>query len=228
MAVRTMQVALVRPAFLRAAHPAVPVGSRRGPRGSGTRWRRFALVFGAGLVAAVVMGVVLAQGAIAASFTVSGVPAKISADQLRVKGVVQYSSSVRTEDGAVPVLVAGLRKVEGDNFCQSVVSDAPFVGTVTARFVASGRNGLTADDVVLTTERLNADLALTGAELGRDASTLDAGPPDAVGPAGSFGLQGKTFTLTDSRQISRSVTAATLNLDQAQLSIEGGRRECFG
>jgi hypothetical protein len=227
VSVRAMQVALVRPGVRSSVYPALPVGRGRGQQRGGTRWRRFALVLGAGLIAAVVMAILLAQGALAASFTVSGVPAKISADQLRVRGVVQYSSSVRTKDGAVPVLVAGLRTVEGDNFCQSVLSDVPFVGTVTARFAAPGRNGLTADDVVLTTERLTADVGLTGAELGRDASTLDAGPADAVGPAGSFGLQGRTFTLTDSRQISRSVTAATLNLDQADLSIAEGRHECF-
>ena len=225
MSVHPIQVALVRsPA--RAARPALPVRRRRDV-GGGTRWRRFVLVLGGGLVAAVVMGVVLAQGAIAASFTVAGVPSKIAADQLRSTGVVQYTSSERTKEGAVPVLVAALRKTEGDNFCQSSVVDVPLVGDVTTRFAAPGRNSVTAENIVLTTEQLTADLTITGAEIGRDASTLDAGPPDAVGSAGSFGLQGRTLTLTNTRQISRSVTAATLNLNQAKLSAERGRHECF-
>lgn len=58
----------------------------------GTRWKRFALVMVPSVVATAAVGVGLAQGALAASFSVSGQSFKVHADKLVGHDFVQYGS----------------------------------------------------------------------------------------------------------------------------------------
>ncbi|MGO4747485.1 cholesterol esterase, partial [Streptomyces sp. 2MCAF27] len=58
----------------------------------GTRWKRFAVVMVPSVAATAAIGVALAQGALAASFSVSGQQFKVSADLLKGKGFVQYGT----------------------------------------------------------------------------------------------------------------------------------------
>lgn len=48
----------------------------------GTRWKRFAVVMVPSLAATAAIGVALSQGALAASFSVSGQEFKVTADRL--------------------------------------------------------------------------------------------------------------------------------------------------
>ncbi|MDI9883667.1 hypothetical protein QMZ92_04450 [Streptomyces sp. HNM0645] len=52
----------------------------------GARWKRFAAVLVPSVAAAVALGVGMAQGALAASFLISGRTFQISADSLKVRG----------------------------------------------------------------------------------------------------------------------------------------------
>src|SRR3712207_5624641 len=56
----------------------------------GTRWKRFAVVMVPSVAAAACVGVGLAQGALAASFSVSGQQFKVSAGHLHGEGFAQY------------------------------------------------------------------------------------------------------------------------------------------
>lgn len=193
-----------------------------------TRWKVFSGVLVCGVVGAGVMLTGLSQGAIAASFSVSGTSYKASADQLQADGVVQYGSVDHSSDSAHPVMVNGFRKAELDNFCQSIlVDDVPGVGEMTLRIAAPGEAGMSADNLVLGIEEVTGDLTMEDVEIGRDASEFDEGPSDARGEPGSFGIQAGSLHLADLEQEAWSTTASTLRLNQVQISAEPGRNECF-
>ena len=58
----------------------------------GTRWKRFAVVMVPSVAATAAIGVALAQGALAASFSVSGQSFKVTADQLDGRASSQYGA----------------------------------------------------------------------------------------------------------------------------------------
>src|SRR5256885_16449564 len=87
-----------------------------------TRWRRFAVVSVAALTLAggIVFG--MANGAIAASFSVSGSTFKVSADQLDGTGFVQYGCLAGDKDGNKhPVRVSGSKGLKLTTLYQTVV-----------------------------------------------------------------------------------------------------------
>ena len=190
-----------------------------------TRWWIFALVFVLGLAGVGVMFGGLSQGALAASFSVSGMSYKASGDRLVGQGVVQYGSVDQGGSGAHPVLVNGFRQAKIDNFCQSfVVPGLPVVGDITVRIAAPA---MAANDLVIGIERVTGDLTLNNVEIGRDAGTFDKGPNGELGPAGSFGIQSDGAQIDDLRQTAWSTTASTLKLDQVRISADKGHNECF-
>jgi hypothetical protein len=194
----------------------------------GTRWWRFALSTGIALAGLGVLLAGMSGGALAATFTISGTEYKISADQLRGTGVVQYGS-VNTDNGtATPVFVNGFRTVSADNFCQSfVVRSAPFVGDFTMVIASPGRSGFTASNLVIASRQLGGDLSMTGVQLGGDAAKVVKGPPGATGYPGSFSIQADGLGLDHVRQVALSTTAATLNLNQVNITAQPGDHECF-
>jgi hypothetical protein len=191
-----------------------------------TRWRRFAAftVPAAAVAGFLVFG--MANGAIAASFAVSGQQFKVAADRLEGDGFVQYGGVVRQKDGTThPVAVSGIASAELTNLCQSVkVPGMPIVLTINA-----GGNGkaATADNLLLDVTRLEGDATFTHIEIGRDASTLDKGK--STGPEGSFGQQADHVTITDLRQVAWSTTAGTFTLNGLRMSVDVGAaaKECF-
>lgn len=109
----------------------------------GTRWKRFALVMVPSVVATAAVGVGLAQGALAASFSVSGQSFKVRADKLVGHDFVQYGSVATGMDpegknGAHAVAVSGFSDATITNMCQSVVTpNLPFgLGSVTLQLKA--------------------------------------------------------------------------------------------
>jgi hypothetical protein len=164
------------------------VTDRPVPGAGRTRWRRFAAltVPAAALAGFIVLG--MANGAIAASFAVSGQTFKVSADRLEGTGFVQYGGTVKEKDGTVhPVAVSGIRSASLSNLCQSVkVPGAPVVLTINA---GGGDKPATASNLLLDVTQLEGDATFSNIEIGRDASTLDKG--GSSGAAGSFGQQGR-------------------------------------
>jgi hypothetical protein len=191
-----------------------------------TRWRRFAAftVPAAAVAGFIVFG--MANGAIAASFAVSGQQFKVAADKLEGDGFVQYGGVVKQKDGTThPVAVSGIANAELTNLCQSVkVPGMPIVLTINA-----GGNGkaATADNLLLDVTRLEGDATFTRIEIGRDASTLDKGM--STGPEGSFGQQADHVTITDLQQVAWSTTAGTFTLNGLRMSVDVGAaaKECF-
>lgn len=191
-----------------------------------TRWRRFAALTLPALAAAGFIVFGMANGAIAASFAVSGQTFKVSADKLVGDGFVQYGGAVQDGNGAGhPVAVSGISKATLTNLCQSVkVPGAPVVLTINA---GGGDKPARATNLLLDVTELNGDATFTNIEIGRDASTLNKGP--GKGAAGSFGQQADRVVIKDLKQVAWSTTAGTFTLTGLRLKVNVGAdaKECF-
>lgn len=193
-----------------------------------TRWRVFGMVLGVGVLGIALMFTGMQQGALAASFTVSGTSHKVSADNLNAEGVVQYGSVDKSANTTHPVLVMGLRKVRMDNFCQSiVVPGLPGVGDITVRITTPDASGTTAENLVLGIEDVAGDVTLSNVEIGRDPSVFDKGPDGVQGQPGAFGIQADAMHVAHLREKAWSTTASTLRLNQVNIHVEAGHNECY-
>lgn len=189
-----------------------------------TRWRRFAALM---LPAAAVAGAVIfgmANGAIAASFSVSGQTFKVSASKLEGDNFVQYGGIAREKGGKNhPVAVSGIKSARLYDLCQSVkVPNLPVVLTINA---GGGGNPATATDLLIDMDSLEGDATFTDIKIGRDASDLGAGE-DAQG---AFGQSATKVVITDLRQVARSTSAGlfTLNGLDLRVNIGADAKECF-
>jgi hypothetical protein len=193
-----------------------------------TRWARFVGVLGIGAVGAGALLFGMSQGALAASFAVSGTDFKVSSDSLTGQGFVQFGG-VDAGSGKVHVVaVSGFKTAKLDKFCQSVfVPGMPIVGDVTLRITADGVGGMSADNLVVNLTDLSGDLTLGNPEIGVDASKVNKGPDNLKGLPGSFGLQADTATITGLQQTAWSTTAQTIRFKGMNLTIRQGKQECF-
>jgi hypothetical protein len=115
-----------------------------------TRWKRFAVVLALSVLAAGVLLFAVAQGAIGASFAVSGSSFKISASQLQGSGFAQFASIDRTADGAHPVATTAIGSASMDDFCQSATARSiPGIGDVSLVIRAAGRDSVQASNMVI-------------------------------------------------------------------------------
>lgn len=198
------------------------------PVQGGTRWRRFAalMVPATAVAGAIVFG--MANGAIAASFAVSGQTFKVSASKLVGDGFVQYGGLAAEKNGtAHAVAVSGISDAELYDLCQSVkVPGMPVVLTINA---GGGGSPATASNLLIDMESLEGNATFTNIEIGRDASTLNKGPSGAVGAAGSFGQQADKVVITNLKQVARSTSAGTFTLTGLALKVNVGAdaKECF-
>jgi Family of unknown function (DUF6230) len=190
-----------------------------------TRWRRFALVTGPAVVLAGVIVFGMANGAIAASFAVSGSTFKVSADELVGTGFVQYGGLAVDKSGKQhPVAVSGIGKATLTNLCQSVV--APGGISLVIRAGADPANPATATDLLIDMESLSGDASFTNIDIGQDASTLTKAG-GAKGVPGGFGQQADSVTIKHLRQVAWSTSAGTFNLNGLDLHVSLTGEQCF-
>ncbi|MFV2197805.1 DUF6230 family protein [Nocardiopsis sp. LOL_012] len=196
---------------------------------SHTNLKRFVLFLVPSGVAVGALLFGMAEGALAASFAVSGQSFKISADHLEGEGFVQYgwlNQNVREE--AVPVAVAGIREADLQGMCMSVLTEFPIIGAISLNLEA-GADGETvhASDLVIDMEQMAGNAEFTDMEIGRDAGTLDQGPEGAQGFNDLFGMQSSTIVVDDLEQTAWAANAGTFRLDGLRLGVEPGVDECF-
>ena len=191
-----------------------------------TRWRRFAAFALPSTVLTGVILVAMANGAIAASFAVSGSSFKVSASSMDGTGFVQYGSAVQEKSGALhPVAVAGIPSATITNLCQSVtVPGTPFSVILHA---GGGKTPASATGLMFDLASLQADAQFTDITIGQDASTLNAAGPNAHGAAGGFGQQASHITLTNVKQTAWSASAGTFNLNDMDLQVSLTGAQCF-
>ncbi|MFF2524875.1 DUF6230 family protein [Streptomyces liangshanensis] len=202
----------------------------------GTRWRRFAVVMVPSVAATAAIGVALAQGALAASFSVSGQSFKVKAAELVGQNMVQYGGVAPGPEKNYPVVVSGFKSATITDMCQSVVTpNVPVLGTVTLRLQAGfGDKKVVADNLYLDVASLNVDNAVFDhMEIGLPAKDLQSpgrrADEKGVSPAApyGFGQQAKTATLTGVRQTAWATTAGSFTLPNLSLRLSLGNDECF-
>lgn len=198
----------------------------------GTRWKRFAVVMVPSVAATAAIGVALAQGALAASFSVSGQEFKVSAQKLEGKGFMQYGA-LDTQHGGqkIPVAVSAFNSAEITNLCQSVVVPIPVFGDVTMKLNA-GANGtpVEAKNLYIDLDNLNADATFTNINIGVAAGDSHKGPGikqgDAADP-GSFAQEADAATLTGVKQTAWATSAGTFKLSGLSMKVSKGKNECY-
>lgn len=203
----------------------------------GTRWKRFAVVMVPSVAATAAIGVALAQGALAASFSVSGQEFKVTAQTLHGEGFVQYGNvDVQHGGNHVPVAVSAFSSAEITGLCQSVVVPAPFIGDVTLKLTAgNGGKKVEAKNLYIDLDQLDADATFYDINIGVAAGDTDpnyAAPEAAVKQAagGEFAQEAKTADLTDVKQTAWATSAGTFKLAGLSLRLHKGSGpgvECY-
>jgi hypothetical protein len=183
------------------------------------------------------IGIALAQGALAASFSVSGQSFKVTADKLVGTGFSQYGAidSGYTLDGkktAHPVAVSAFKNASITNMCQSVVTpNIPLIGSVSLQLTAGGGGTpVEAENLYIDVEDLAADATFKNIDIGVAAKDLNKGPGiksgDTANPYG-FSQQAESATLTDVKQTAWATTAGTFKLSGLKMSLSTGVKECY-
>ncbi|MFF8609695.1 DUF6230 family protein [Streptomyces sp. NPDC015346] len=192
------------------------------------RWRRFAVLTVPAVGVTAALGIALAQGALAASFAVSGQQFKVSAASLTGEGFVQYGSvDVNAREELIPVAVTAIREAKLHSLCQSVVTTLPVIGDVSLNLTAGQKTPVEATNLFVDATQLSGNAAFTNIEIGRDASTLDKGPADAQGMQDLFSQQADTVTITDLKQTAWATNAGTFKLSGLHMKVNKGKKECF-
>lgn len=199
------------------------------PASGRTRWRRFLPMMGLSLFAAVGIGALISQGALAASFTVSGQQFKVSADSMDGTGFVNYGTvDVTARNQPKPVAVAAMKTATLHDMCQSVVTSLPVIGDTTLVIHAGqGDDPVTANDLFIDMSQMNGDATFTNMEIGTDASTLTKGPSNAKGQQDMFSQQADTIHVDNLRQVAWASSAGVFHLNGMSMSVTTGSHECF-
>ncbi|MFE0193795.1 DUF6230 family protein [Streptomyces sp. NPDC059008] len=198
----------------------------------GTRWKRFAVVMVPSVAATAAIGVALSQGALAASFSVSGQQFKVATDRLDGTGFVQYGAIDAQKGGKqIPVAVSGFSSAKIRNLCQSVVVPVPVFGDVSMKLSAGGDGTpVEAKNLYIDLDQLDADATFNNIDIGVAAGSTTKGPGmhkgDKADP-GSFAQQADSATLTHVKQTAWATTAGTFKLSGLKMSVAKGKSECF-
>jgi hypothetical protein len=193
------------------------------------------------VAATAAIGVALAQGALAASFSVSGQSFKVTADQLDGNGFSQYGALDEgyTLDGQKtvhPVAVSGFKSADIKNMCQSVVTpNIPVLGSVSLTLKAGGgATPVHAENLYIDVAELGADAEFRNIEIGVAAKDASKGPGMNKGEveqkrANPFGFaqQADSVTLKNVKQTAWATTAGTFKLSGLKMSLSTGTKECY-
>lgn len=195
-----------------------------------TSWKRLGLVMVPTVIAAGALSVAMANGAIAASFAVSGQQFKLTAGSLSGNGFVQYGTIDKHADGSqFPAAVSAFKNATITNLCQSVVTPIPGIGDITLTIKAGGGSTpVSASDLIIDMSQLNAGSAtFTNINIGQDASTLGGSAQGAVGQPGLFGQQADKAVLTGVQQVAYSTNAGSFELHDMSMGLSMGDHSCF-
>jgi hypothetical protein len=187
-------------------------------------WRRFAAIILPAMVVAVVLVVLTAQSVLAVSFAISGTPFTVTSSRLHGVGFEQFGildhsvlKDLPGHSNEIVLTASAIRSATLSNLCQQVT-----LGGLTLLITAGGHgNPVRATDLVVDADRLSGRTAsFTNIHIGQDASTLNE-VPGIHGPAGDFGQEADTVTITGLRQHAYATTAGTFTLPGFSLHFGG-------
>ncbi|MFC5804904.1 DUF6230 family protein [Streptomyces formicae] len=208
----------------------------------GTRWKRFAVVMVPSVAATAAIGVGLAQGALAASFAVSGQEFKVTTDSLDGTGFAQYGGVDMgykdlkgDEKVAHPVAISTFKNATIKGMCQSVVTDVPGLGKITLQLRAGdGKSKVLAKDLYLDVTELQANATFSNIDIGVATKDQSKGPAvkDTSTLPNGFAQQADRAVLTDVKQKAWATTAGTFTLGGLKMSLhkgdgQPGKVECY-
>jgi hypothetical protein len=190
-----------------------------------TSLKRLGIVMVPTLAAAGVLGVMMANGAIAMSLAISGQTAQMKVGELQGKGFAQYGGVDHESNGTlVPVAVSSFTSATiSKGLCQSVTTDlSKFTGGLLGNYTLTLKaTGASATDLVIDLQTLNANEAdFTGMNIGTDAG-------NSGGTQGLFAQTASTADLTGIEQVSNATTAGSFDLQGMSLSIASGSAGCI-
>lgn len=200
-----------------------------------TRWRRFAAVMGGATVVAGALVFGVANGAIAASFNISGQQFKVSADKLHGDGFAQFSGyeTVAKDGTKIPVATSVIKSAQLTNMCQSVNASNPlFPFKIVLRIEAGNKldadgNKIpaTASDLVIGMSELSGDATFTKINIGADGGQVSGN--DLL--TGSFAQNATAVDINGLQQKAYSTTAGTFALKGLSMKVLTGddAKECF-
>ncbi|MGW0204749.1 DUF6230 family protein [Streptomyces sp. NPDC003233] len=203
-------------------------------RAGRTRWRRFAAVLVPSIAACAALGIAMGQGALAASFLISGQRFQVTADTLTARGLSIYGMVDVTRQGErVPVQVTGSRHSTISGLCESVVIDVPVLGPQTLKLTGGDERPVEASNLFLDTAFQSAGQAeFRGLDQGIAQGEITKGPINPgdrnslfFDPNG-FGQQATSVTLTDVHVTAVALSAGTFSIPGLRVRIEHGRHEC--
>ncbi|WP_030618078.1 DUF6230 family protein [Streptomyces sclerotialus] len=191
--------------------------------------RKFAVLAVPAFAGTAALAIALANGALAASFAVSGQQFKVSASSLKGDGFAQYGGVDANARGELlPVAVTAIKKAELNDLCQSVVTKLPVLGNISLNLTAGkGGKPVEATNLYVDATQLSGNAAFNNIEIGRDASTLDKGPAEAQGMQDAFAQQADDVNITDLKQTAWATNAGTFKLSGLSMKISKGKKECF-
>ncbi|WP_031485711.1 DUF6230 family protein [Streptomyces bicolor] len=206
----------------------------------GTRWKRFAVVMVPSVAAAAAVGVGLAQGALAASFSVSGQQFKVSAAELHGNGFAQYGGidTVYTkvdgkEQTKVPVAISSFDDATIEKMCQSVKTDIPLVGSIYLRLEAGNdpKKPVSAENLYIDVAQLDADAEFEDIDIGVAVKDKTRGPDVKQGESvlpGGFAQQARKADLYNVKQTAWATTAGTFKLSGLSMKLgTNPKMECY-
>jgi hypothetical protein len=182
----------------------------------GVAWRRCGAMLLILVVAAFGLMVATAKGALAAQFSISGMPFTVTASSLNGTGFEQFatldhmapnSPNTGNTGGQVVVVVSAIQSAELTNLCQSINLGGEYL-KLTA---GTGDNPVRATTMVVDSDQLSGDASFNNISIGQDASTLTK-VNGVTGGLGVFGQQADTVTINNLRQQNYATTAAAFTL----------------
>jgi hypothetical protein len=182
------------------------------------RWRRLAIILTpAAALAAVLVGLT-ANGAIAASLSVSGQEFLVTSSQLNGTGFEQFGGQVTNSSGTQPVVVSAIHSATLSHLCQQVT-----VGGVTLTLHAGdGSTPVSASNLIVDASgQSGSEAVFHNITIGQDSGSLDE-DPGASGQAGGFGQEADSVTIDNLVQHTWLTTAGTFTLPGLTLGFGGG------
>ncbi|WP_367131322.1 MULTISPECIES: DUF6230 family protein [Streptomyces] len=202
----------------------------------GTRWRRFAVVMVPSVAATAAIGVAVAQGALAASFSVSGQQFQVTAGKLHGTGFVQYGAMDQTKAGAKPVAVVGIDEAQITKLCQAVTIPIPLTDKkVSMKLEAGGGDKqVTASKLYIDAEDMKANATFKNVDIGVSVDNTTKGPgPAGAGKngegqhvPGSFAQQADEVWFDSVDQKAWATSAGTFTLPGLHMGINWGESQC--
>jgi Family of unknown function (DUF6230) len=181
------------------------------------RWRRLAIILApAAALTAVLVGLT-ANGAIAASISVSGQEFLVTSSQLNGTGFEQYGGQISGSSGTQPVVVSAIHSATLSHLCQQVK-----VGGVTLTLHAGdGSTPVAASNLIVdASAQSGSEAVFHNITIGQDSGSLGE-DPGAEGQVGGFGQEASSVTIDNLVQHTWLTTAGTFTLPGLTLGFGG-------